>query len=99
MKYSGEKKEFEIVINSNKIGPYWEIKDYGLGIRKEDQNKVFDKFFRVSTGLVHKTKGTGLGLSLVKNIMQSHDGEISVNSKLGSGSTFRLQFKKNFHCK
>lgn len=96
IKYSGDKKEFIINIDQNKIGPFWEIKDYGIGIDKDDQNKVFDKFYRVSSGLVHTTKGTGLGLSLVKQIMEAHKGEISVTSKIGEGSIFRLQFESNF---
>ncbi len=61
IKYSNDKKEFKIKIDQNKIGPFWEIKDFGIGISKEDQNKIFDKFYRVSSGLVHNTKGTGLG--------------------------------------
>lgn len=93
LKYSDEKKEFEIYVDKNEIGPYWEIKDFGIGISKDDQQKIFDKFYRVSSGLVHKTKGTGLGLSLVKQIMDAHNGEIKVSSKLNEGSTFRLQFR------
>lgn len=96
IKYSRDKKEFIIKIDQNKIGPFWEIKDYGIGIDKDEQNKVFEKFYRVSSGLVHTTKGTGLGLSLVKQIMEAHKGEISVTSKVGEGSTFRLQFTSNF---
>jgi len=94
IKYSDDKKEFRIIINKNTRGPYWEIEDSGIGISKEDQYKIFDKFYRVSSGLVHNTKGTGLGLSLVKQIMDAHNGEIIVKSSLGSGSTFRLQFNQ-----
>jgi two-component system, OmpR family, phosphate regulon sensor histidine kinase PhoR len=96
MKYSNEKKEIIITIDSNNKGPYWEIKDFGIGINTQDQKKIFDKFYRVSSGLVDSTKGTGLGLSLVKQIMSAHDGYVSVESKIGNGSTFRLQFDKNF---
>ena len=96
IKYSSQKKEFIINIDENEIGVYWEIKDFGVGISKEDQIKIFDKFFRVSSGLVHNTKGTGLGLTLVKQIMEAHNGQIIVNSSVGKGSTFRLQFNNNF---
>ncbi len=96
IKYSLEKQHFEIKIGHNEIGAYWEIKDYGIGISDDDQKKIFDKFYRVSTGLVHKTKGTGLGLSLVKQIMEAHSGSITVKSKVGVGSTFHLQFNSNF---
>ena len=95
IKYGSKEKHFEIKIGMSEIGPYWEIKDYGFGISNEDQKKIFDKFYRVSTGLVHKTKGTGLGLSLVKQIMEAHCGSVAVKSKLGNGSTFRLQFNSN----
>ena len=70
------------------------MKDLGIGIGAEDQKRIFEKFYRVSSGLVHNTKGTGLGLSLVKHIMDAHKGEISLSSELGNGSTFRLKFKK-----
>jgi two-component system phosphate regulon sensor histidine kinase PhoR len=96
IKYSNDNKEFKIVIGDDKTSQFWEIHDKGIGISKEDQIKIFDKFFRVSSGLVHNTKGTGLGLSLVKQIMEAHKGEITVNSKLGMGSTFRLEFNKHF---
>jgi two-component system phosphate regulon sensor histidine kinase PhoR len=95
MKYSNERKEFIITISSNDRGPVWEIKDFGIGIGNQDQKKIFDKFFRVSSGLVNNTKGTGLGLSLVKQIMTAHNGDIFVESKVGEGSTFKLQFDKN----
>jgi two-component system phosphate regulon sensor histidine kinase PhoR len=69
-----------------------EVSDKGIGISSEDQKKIFDKFFRVSTGLVHNAKGTGLGLTLVKHIMDAHNAKIRLKSKLGEGSTFILLF-------
>ncbi|MEE9431921.1 MAG: HAMP domain-containing sensor histidine kinase [Melioribacteraceae bacterium] len=96
IKYSNGKKEFEIIIASNKKGVYWEIKDFGVGIASKDQTKIFDKFYRVSSGLIHNTKGTGLGLSLVKQIMDAHNGDVTVKSSIDIGSTFRLQFNKSF---
>ena len=96
IKYSKDRKEFIIKIDQNNVGPFWEIKDFGIGISKDEQNKIFDKFYRVSSGLVHYTKGTGLGLSLVKQIMDAHEGEITVFSNISEGSIFRLQFNSNF---
>ena len=52
--------------------------------------KIFEKFYRVGSSLVHDTKGTGLGLSLVKHIVAAHDGRIEVDSKPGEGSSFRI---------
>jgi two-component system phosphate regulon sensor histidine kinase PhoR len=96
MKYSSDKKMFEINIGENEEGAFWEIEDYGVGISSDDQKKIFNKFYRVSSGLIHNSKGTGLGLSLVKQIMEAHKGRIIVKSKVGFGSKFRLQFNKQF---
>jgi signal transduction histidine kinase/CheY-like chemotaxis protein/ligand-binding sensor domain-containing protein len=64
------------------------IEDTGMGISKEDQTKVFDKFKQVGDTLTDKPKGTGLGLPICKEIIEHHDGRIWVESELGKGSTF-----------
>lgn len=63
------------------------VKDNGIGIPKEHQNKIFDKFYRISTGNVHDVKGFGLGLSYVKRIIDNHHGKIWLESVVGSGTT------------
>jgi two-component system phosphate regulon sensor histidine kinase PhoR len=66
------------------------IADNGIGISKTDQKRIFDKFYRASTGNIHKFKGLGLGLYYVKRIAQAHGGDVSVNSRPGRGSTFTI---------
>ena len=64
------------------------VADNGIGISKTDQKHIFDKFYRASTGNIHKFKGLGLGLYYVKRIAQAHGGDVSVNSKPGRGKYF-----------
>jgi two-component system phosphate regulon sensor histidine kinase PhoR len=92
VKYSGEVKDITIITGSNKEMVFVEIQDKGIGISKEDQKKIFDKFYRVTTGNIHDSKGTGLGLTLVKHIMNVHKGKINIDSTPGKGSSFRMYF-------
>jgi two-component system, OmpR family, phosphate regulon sensor histidine kinase PhoR len=71
------------------------ISDNGIGITKTDQKHIFDKFYRASTGNIHKFKGLGLGLYYVKRIAQAHGGDVTVSSKPGRGSTFTITLLKS----
>ena len=66
------------------------IADNGIGISKTDQKHIFDKFYRASTGNIHKYKGLGLGLYYVKKIAEAHGGDVTVSSKPGKGSIFTV---------
>jgi len=66
------------------------VADNGIGINKTDQKHIFDKFYRASTGNIHKFKGLGLGLYYVKKIAEAHGGDVTVCSKPGKGSIFTV---------
>ncbi len=82
----------KITISTTKLNDLLHItvKDNGIGISPENHRKVFQKFFRVSTGNIHDVKGFGIGLNYVKLVMESHKGRINLASELGKGSTFTL---------
>jgi len=70
------------------------VSDTGIGIKKEDLPRIFDKFYRVKTKETSQIVGTGLGLSIVKSIVDAHLGSITVNSREGEGTTFAVSFPK-----
>ena len=90
IKYSGDEKEINVRIGQSDGFVTIAVADRGVGIAAEEHEKIFEKFYRVSTGLVHDVKGSGLGLSLVKHIAVAHQGKITVQSEPGEGSTFTI---------
>src|SRR6056297_1696093 len=96
VKYSDGTPEISISTTNNKEGINIFIADNGIGIRKQDQKKVFDQFYRVSTGNVHDVKGFGLGLSYVKKIVEEHGGVIELQSEFKKGTTFKIFIPNNY---
>jgi two-component system phosphate regulon sensor histidine kinase PhoR len=92
LKYSKENPITKIELIKEGKGFSVVISDNGIGIKKEDQKRIFNKLFRVLTGDVHDVKGFGLGLDYVNKIIQMHGGTIQVKSELGTGSTFKITF-------
>ena len=90
IKYSPNEKA--IVISARREGErvLVSVADRGIGIPKGEQKRIFEKFYRVETSVVHTTKGSGLGLALVQHITEAHGGRVEVTSAPGEGSTFTL---------
>jgi len=89
-KYSGSKPDIRVFTFNRGEKFFFGVEDHGEGMSPETQRRVFDKFFRVTTGNIHKIKGFGLGLSYVKAIVLAHRGEISLQSEVGKGSRFEI---------
>ena len=70
------------------------VKDNGIGIPEKYRQRIFERFFRVDKSRSKETGGTGLGLAIVKHIVLYHNAEISIDSKLGEGTTFKIVFDK-----
>lgn len=94
LKYSetGTTVSIETFNSGNSV--FISVKDQGIGMKKEVQKKVFDKFYREHTGNIHNVKGFGIGLSYVKNVIDAHRGEISIQSTPGKGSTFTIKLNQ-----
>ena len=90
IKYSPEKLHLTINTKNENGGIAISITDRGIGMSREQQQRVFDTFYRVPTGNVHDVKGFGLGLSYVKKMVEAHEGTVRLLSKPGEGSTFTI---------
>lgn len=99
VKYGGDEPNVIVRTYNNDNSIFIEVEDQGMGIKKEDQKRIFEKLFRVPTGNIHNIKGFGLGLSYVKSIVDKHHGSVSVQSELGKGSTFTIQLPINYELK
>lgn len=93
VKYRKQDKPLDIYLRTwnDDTSLYLSIRDTGLGIKKENLKKIFEKFYRVHTGNVHDAKGFGLGLAYVHKVVDLHDGEIKVESEFGKGTTFTIK--------
>ncbi len=94
-KYSPENPV--ITIRTENVGNLLKVSiaDKGIGMSKDQVARIFERFYRVPTGNLHDVKGFGLGLSYVKKMVELHNGQIFVESKLGEGSKFEILFNPN----
>lgn len=92
IKYSNENEIVKIDLTLEEQYFVFKVKDNGIGIPKNDIPRIFERFYRVDKS--RSTRGTGLGLAIVKHIVKLFNGEISVKSKVGIGSTFTVKIKK-----
>jgi len=95
VKFSGKKKE--VILRAFKEVPYITIsvQDFGVGMKAEDMDKIFERFYRGGDELTRIVKGSGLGLTIVKQIIEAHHGTIQVKSVLNKGSTFKIKLPIN----
>jgi two-component system, OmpR family, phosphate regulon sensor histidine kinase PhoR len=90
VKYSNGKKDITVSLRRVEDFVVISVTDQGIGIPRDEQQKIFDRFHRVGTGLVHDVKGSGLGLAIVRHIVEAHQGKVTVESRPGEGSTFSM---------
>ena len=90
VKYSGESQEVVVSLRAAHGRVSVAVGDHGIGIARDEHRRIFERFHRVGSGLVHDVKGSGLGLAIVRHIVAAHGGDVSVESEPGKGSTFTL---------
>jgi two-component system, OmpR family, phosphate regulon sensor histidine kinase PhoR len=90
IKYCSRNPEIRVETCNRKDYLMISVSDNGIGISKNDQKRIFEKFYRVPTGNIHSVKGFGLGLSYVKMIAEEHQGYVEVESEVYAGSTFNV---------
>ncbi|MBM6829718.1 HAMP domain-containing protein [Anaerotignum lactatifermentans] len=93
LKYTAEDGKIQIRVWKDKKYGYVSVKDNGVGIAKEEQDKIFDRFYRADKSRNKEISGTGLGLAIALWIAHSHDAQIQVESSPGEGSAFITKFR------
>jgi PAS domain S-box-containing protein len=94
IKYSDPGDRVDVKIEEDFLSLTVEVKDTGVGIPPEDLSQLFERFYRVDKDRSRTTGGSGLGLAISRQIVEMHDGDISVESEVGVGSTFRVRLPK-----
>ena len=92
IKYTNKNGKIDVELNKDKNKIKLKIKNTGEGIKKEDLDKIFERFYRLDTSRARDTGGYGLGLSIAKSIVESHNGKIYAESNIGKDTTFIIEF-------
>jgi signal transduction histidine kinase len=94
VKYSEDQKYIRVEVAANSESIRLSVADQGIGIAKDQQKKIFEKFYRVSDKRMKQSRGSGLGLTLTRHIAEAHGGTIDVESEPGKGSQFTITIPK-----
>jgi signal transduction histidine kinase len=97
IKYSGESREIALRLFRDGGDAVIQVVDRGVGIPREEQARIFERFYRVPSAQNQRISGAGLGLTLVEHIVKAHGGSIGVDSKPGAGSTFTIRLPLENH--
>ncbi|MEW6495351.1 MAG: ATP-binding protein, partial [Cyanobacteriota bacterium] len=92
IQYTPAGGEVTVVLDCHEHQAVIQVQDTGIGIPPQEQSRIFDRFYRVSSDRSRHTGGSGLGLAIARAIVQAHQGSIQVQSELGKGSTFTIRF-------
>ena len=92
MRYTPEGGAILVEWKSVPDGAFFQVTDSGVGIARENIDRLTERFYRVDVGRSRDSGGTGLGLSIVKQVLRRHDAELSIKSDIGKGSTFSCLF-------
>jgi signal transduction histidine kinase len=87
VKYSGEARRIDLRVYRENATAVVSVRDEGVGIPRDEQQRIFERFHRVQTSLVHDVQGSGLGLAIVQHVVRAHGGRVDVESERGRGTT------------
>ena len=92
IRYNNQGGQVTVTVGTEEGFPFLSVKDTGIGIPREHQERVFERFYRVDKSRSKATGGTGLGLAIVKHIVAQHGAKLSLESQVGKGTEIRVVF-------
>jgi two-component system phosphate regulon sensor histidine kinase PhoR len=92
VRYTPDGGKIDIIWENHNDGPRFIVRDNGIGIRPEHIARLTERFYRVDKGRSRETQGTGLGLAIVKHVLIRHQAQLTIDSEVGKGSAFIVQF-------